>query len=256
MPSVYKSRRALPGVVLAGLLFTSFTSFTLFTAHASAENARILIGIESANSAVDIARHRLTGYLQAQGCEASIRFDTEAPGLALAFLPGGAPGDSEAILEAVNRDGQRPVPVWVTRKTAGVKDIRKLQGRDLATVAGKDPLGASLPLAALRQRGITPEPGQIYEAGDYSSALGLLLHNNTHAAVSELAFVQPFLTTNSLVVSWHGKPLKAAGWYRQDGWSQGAEACEQALARRQRVEDPQMFVIFPEWVFGFALPDN
>ncbi|PHQ27354.1 hypothetical protein CLH62_07225 [Marinobacter guineae] len=246
MYSVFESRRALPGAVLAGLL--------LATA-ASAEDARILIGIESATSVTDVARYRLTEYLQTQGCEADIRFNTRASGLALAFAPG-MPGNSSPILVAVNRDGQLPVPVWVTRKTAGVRHIRELQGRDLATVAGADPLGASLPLAALQQQGVTPEPGQLYEAGDFSSALGLLLHNNTHAAVSELGFVTPFLAGNNLVVSWQGEPVKAAGWYRRAGWNNGAKACEQALARKQRLDDPQIFVIFPEWVNGFALPDS
>lgn len=216
----------------------------------------MLIAIETANTAIEVARYRLTEYLQAQGCSADIRWDTGAPGLALAFLPGSAAADSEPILEAVNRDGQRPVPVWVTRRTAGVTDIRQLQGRDLATVAGKDTLGAALALAALSQQGITPQPEQIYQAGDYSSALGLLLHNNTHAAVSELGFVLPLLTANSLVVSWQGNPVQAAGWYRQDGWSADAEVCEQALTRSQQTEDPQMFAAFPEWVFGFALPAN
>ena len=246
MNSAFESRRALPGILLAGLLFTT---------PVSAGGARILIGVESATSVTGVARYRLTDYLRTQGCEADVRFNTEAPGLALAFLPG-VPGGAVPILEAVNRDGQLPVPVWVTRGTAGVRHIRELQGRDLATVAGKEPLGASLPLAALRQQGIIPEPGRLYEAGDYRAALGLLLHNNTHAAVSELGFVKPFLTGNNLVVSWRGEPVKAAGWFRQAGWNPAAEACEQALARRQRSDDPQMFVIFPEWVFGFALPDS
>lgn len=247
MPWVFNSRRTLAGVVLAGMLLT---------AHASAENAPILIAIESANTALAVAQYRLTSYLQTEGCHADIRFDTEVPGLALVFLPGAAAGDSEPVLEAVNRNGQRPVPVWVTRSTAGVSDIRALQGRDLATVAGTDPLGGKLALAALRERGITPRPEQLYEAGDYSSALGLLLHNNTHAAVSERGFVRPLLTRNNLVVSWQGSPVKAGGWYRQNGWSEHAEVCEQALARSQREADPQMFSAFPEWVSGFALPGS
>lgn len=244
MPWVFKSRRTFAGVVLTGMLLT---------AHASAGEAAILIAIDSANTALAVAQYRLTNYLQAEGCRADIRFDTELPGLALVFLPGAAAGDSEPVLEAVNRNGQRPVPVWVTRSTAGVRDIRELQGRELATVAGIDPLGGDLALAALRERGITPRPEQISEAGDYSSALGLLLHNNTHAAVSELGFVQPLLTGNSLVISWQGNPVKAAGWYRQDGWSEHAAVCEQALVRSQRAADPQMFAAFPEWVSGFAV---
>ncbi|NMT62126.1 type 2 periplasmic-binding domain-containing protein [Marinobacter orientalis] len=245
---VFNGLRALPGVVLAGLLFT---------AHSSAEDAPVLIGIESANGPATVARYRLTEYLQAQGCEADIRLGTKAPGLALAFLSGIAGDTATApILEAVNREGRLPVPVWVTRKTSGVRNISELKDRDLATVAGSDPLGASLPLAALRKQGIIPAPGQLYEAGDYSSALGLLLHNNTYAAVSELGFLKPFITRNSLVVSWRGEPIKAAGWYRRDGWNSKAEVCERALARPQRPDDSQMFAIFPEWVYSFALPNT
>lgn len=238
----------MPGVAMAGLLFT---------AHASAEDVRVPIGIESATGTATVSRYRLTEYLRTRGCEADIRVGTSAPDLALAFLPG-IPGDTEPapILEAVNRDGKLPVAVWVTRRTAGVRSLSELQGRDLATVAGSDPLGARLPLVALEKQGIVPEPGQLYEAGDYSSALGLLLHNNTYAAVSEFGFVEPFLTRNNLVVSWSGEPAMAAGWYRQAGWNHTVVACEQALAELQRADDRQRFAIFPEWVYGFALPDR
>lgn len=246
MYSVFRSGRVLPGVMLAGLLFA---------AHASARDVQVLLGIESVTDVTNVARYRLTKYLQAEGCEASIRFDVEAPDLALAFQLG-TPKGSAPALEAVNREGRLPVPVWITRKTAGVRHIRELQGRDLATVAGPDPLGEKLPLAALRNVVAMPAPEQLYKAGDYSSALGLLLHNNTHAAVSELGFVKPLLAGNSLVVSWQGEPVQAAGWYRRNGWSRAAEVCEQALANIQREDDPQVFAIFPEWVSGFALPDS
>lgn len=246
MFSVSDTRRALPALALACLLFT---------VQASAEDAGALIGIESATGPATVSRYRLTEYLRTRGCEAEIRVGATDPGLALVFLPGLA-GDAAPILTAVNRGGRLPVPVWVTRRTSGVRSLDGLQGRDLATVAGSDPLGANLPLAALRKQGITPEPGQLYEAGDYSSALGLLLHNNTHAAVSELEFVRPFLTANSLVVSWQGDPVKAAGWYRRAGWNQSVKACEQALAQIERADDPQMFAIFPEWVSGFARPET
>lgn len=246
MHLVSEPRRVLSGVALAGLLFTVNTS---------AEEAPVLIGIEPASGTATVSRYRLTEYLQARDCEADIRVGTAASGLALAFLPGNS-GEASPVLEAVNRDGTLPVPVWVTRQTAGVRAISELQGRDLATVAGDGALGASLPLAALREQGIVPDAGQLYEAGDHSSALGLLLHNNTYAAVSELGFVKPLLARNSLVVSWRGEPVKAAGWYRRSGWSQAAVACEKALVGLQRTDDPQMFMIFPQWVYGFALPDS
>ncbi len=248
MHLVFESWWALPGVVMVGLLFAG---------HAGAEGARVPIGIESATGTATVSRYRLTEYLRSQGCEADIRVGASAPGLALAFLPG-IPGDAEPapVLEAVNRDGKLPVAVWVTRRTAGVRNLSELQGRDLATVAGGDPMGSSLPLAALEKHGVVPAPGQLYEAGDYSSALGLLLHNNTYAAVSELGFVEPFLARNSLVVSWYGKPAMAAGWYRQAGWNHTVVACEKALAKLQRADDSQRFAIFPEWVYGFSLPDS
>jgi hypothetical protein len=246
MYSVFDSRRAMPALALAGLLFA---------AHAGAGDAQVLIGIESAGGPGTVSRYRLTEHLRTRGCEAEIRVGATDPALALGFLPGIA-GDAAPILTAVNRRGRLPVPVWVTRRTSGVRSLDGLQDRDLATVAGSDPLGASLPLAALLKHGISPAPGQLYEAGDYSSALGLLLHNNTHAAVSELEFVRPLLTANSLVVSWQGDPVNAAGWYRQAGWNQSVEACEQALAQMKRTDDPQMFAIFPEWVFGFARPET
>ncbi|WP_449284471.1 PhnD/SsuA/transferrin family substrate-binding protein [Marinobacter sp. PE14] len=238
--------RIVPGAALAGLLST---------VHASDGGARIVIGVESATSVTDVARYRLTEYLLDHGCRADLRFNTEIGDFALAFLSG-IPAGRPPILEAVNRNGQLPVPVWVTRRTAGVRHIRDLQGRDLATVADRDLLGASLPLAELKKQGFIPAAEQLYEAGDYSSALGLLLHNNTHASVSELGFVRPFLDGNNLVVSWQGKPVAAAAWYRQAAWSQAALACEQALLRLQREDDSQIFVIFPEWVFGFALPER
>ena len=122
----------------------------LFTAHASDGGAPILIGVESATSVTDVARYRLTEYLRDQGCRAELRFNTEVSGLALAFLSE-TPEGRAPILVAVNRNGQLPVPVWVTRRTAGVRHIRDLKGRDLATVAGRDPLGASLPLAELKE---------------------------------------------------------------------------------------------------------
>lgn len=246
MSSVSDFRRALPWIVLACLLVTGY---------AGAGNGQTSIGVESATRVTDVARYRLTEYLRTQGCSADIRFDVDGPGLALLFLTGSWE-ESGPALAAVNRKGQLPVPVWVTRRTAGVRHIRELQGRDLATVAGSDPVGAALPLAELRQLGVVPEPEQLYEAGDYSSALGLLLHNNTHGAVSELGFVQPFLAGNDLVVSWQGTPVRATGWYRRNGWSPVVEVCEQALTNIQREDDPQIFAIFPEWVYGFALPDS
>ncbi len=48
----------------------------------------------------------------------------------------------------------------------------------------------------------------------------------------------------------------AAGWYRGPAWRPGVLACEQALQRFTRADDRQVFVIFPEWVDGFAGPQQ
>ncbi|WP_189577247.1 PhnD/SsuA/transferrin family substrate-binding protein [Marinobacter zhanjiangensis] len=216
----------------------------------------MLIGIEPDGRVSEVARRRLEGYLNTQGCTADIRFNSNDPARALVFRVG-IPGAGESpALVAVNSAGDLPQPAWITRRSAGVRGLAELEDRDLATVAGQDPLGAELPVEALRKEGVSPDPGQLYEAGDYSSALGLLLHNNTHAAVSELGFVEPFLDKNGLVVTWSGPPLIAAAWYRHAGWREAAANCEQALVRRQREDDRQAFAAFPEWVAGFARHDS
>jgi hypothetical protein len=244
----FKLRRATPAGAAALL--------GLFGGIAHAGEPAVLIGIEPDGRVAEVAGNRLERYLNTQGCPADIRFTGHEPALALVFRVG-SPGAGESpVLVAVNPAGSLPQPAWITRRTAGVRGLAELQGRDLATVAGHDPLATGLPLAALRQAGVSPDSGQLYEAGDYSSALGLLLHNNVHAAVSELSFVEPFLDKNGLVVTWSGQPILAAGWYRHSGWTDAATACEQALVRRRRENDRQAFAAFPEWVAGFARYDS
>ncbi|MFC4259268.1 PhnD/SsuA/transferrin family substrate-binding protein [Marinobacter lacisalsi] len=243
-------RRCIAAALLAG------ASIGLFGGSAHAGEPAFLIGIEPDGRVSEVARRRLEKYLDTQGCLADIRFTTDDPALALVFRAG-IPGAGETpVLVAVNAGGRLPQPAWITRRTAGVRGLADLENRDLATVAGHDPLGSELPLAALRREGVLPDSGRFYEAGDYSSALGLLLHNNTHAAVSELGFVEPFLDKNGLVVTWSGEPVIAGGWYRRAGWNNAVAACEQALARRQRDDDRQAFAAFPEWVAGFARHDS
>ena len=202
-----------------------------------------------------VASHRLQNYLEEAECRADLLFNGEQRG-DLIFRPGKTDGD--LLLSAVNRDGEHPVPVWVTRKTAGVGSLSELQGRDVSLVAGDDPLASALALEALAAHGVSPEPGQIYEAGDFSSALGLLLHNNTHAAVSELGLVRPMLETQGMVITWQGKPVPGAGWYAPAPLpkSTNTRACLNALARMQRLDDRQIFRIFPEWVSGFTPPES
>lgn len=214
------------------------------------------ISIESATKVTAVARHRLTSFLAQAGCSADVRFGEAAQAVGLEFKLGEAGSDNEPVLVATNRNGHRPTPVWVTRRTAGVGSIAELGGRDLATVAGPDPLGSRLALAALAKVGVKPARQQLYEAGDYSSALGLLLHNNTHAAVSEAGFVEPMLEKNGLVVTWVGKPVSAGGWYRGAGWNMSALLCEDALVGLTRSGDRQIFSVFPEWVHGFGRPEG
>ncbi|WP_258075501.1 hypothetical protein [Marinobacter persicus] len=202
-----------------------------------------------------VASHRLQNYLEGAKCVANLLFNGKPRG-ELIFRAGNTEGT--LLLSAVNRDGEHPVPVWVTRKTAGVGSLSELQGRDVSMVAGDDPLAGALALEALAAEGVSPEPGQIYEAGDFSSALGLLLHNNTHAAVSELGLVRPMLETQGMVVTWQGEPVSGAGWYAPAPLpeSTNTRACLNALARIHRLDDRQIFRIFPEWVSGFRPPES
>ncbi len=59
------------------------------------------------------------------------------------------------------------------------------------------------------------------------------------------------------MVSWHGEPVNAAGWYRQAGWGRAVTACvKRHWSEHSGADDPQMFRIFPEWVYGFAVPNS
>lgn len=220
----------------------------------ASEPVRLLVQTELQATAV--ATTRLQRFLADNACSAEIVFEPGAPSQ-LSFHPDQGPG--EPLLRAVNRNGTAPVPVWVTRATAGVRKLAELKGRDVSLVAGADPVAGQQALAALAKHGVTPTRGQRYEAADYSSALGLLLHNNTHGSVSELGFVQPFLQKQGLVISWQGQPVDGAGWYAgpQEAGSRAAIAsCLTALARLRRQDDRQIFQIFPEWVHNFVAPES
>lgn len=250
-PIRWVSRVAAPGVaaLVLGLLMGAGAAL--------AQNpSRVTVTIESVSRVTDVAGYRLAGYLQKSGCNAEVEFGPPTEESALAFRLANTWEHSDPVLVAINREGALPKPVWVTRRNAGVRSIAELSGRDLSTVAGKDPLGAALPLRALRAAGVNAGGERFYEAGDYSSALGLLLHNNTHASVSERGFVTPLLEKNNLVISWAGPPVLAGGWYRGEGWNASALGCEQVLLARTRSDDPQVFTVFPEWVHGFARPDS
>ncbi|MBK1850518.1 PhnD/SsuA/transferrin family substrate-binding protein [Marinobacter sp. 1-4A] len=223
---------------------------------AAEELSPVVLAIDSVTHITDVARYRLTQQLARQGCLADIGFTSEPRAVALMFRFSAPNEQKVAVLSAINRDGDLPSAVWVTRRTAGVRSISELNDRDLATVAGKDPLASALPIAALGASGIHPAAGRIYESGDYSSALALLLHNNTHAAVSEAGFAGQFLASRDLVITWTGPTVKTIGWYRGDGWSEQALACEEALSHLSRTDDKQAFAVFPEWVHGFARTDS
>lgn len=223
---------------------------------AAGEPAPVVLTVESVTRVTDVAGYRLGQHLAEQGCQADIRFDSVRPMAALMFRFSAKGSQGTVVLSAKNRDGEWPRPVWITRRTAGVRSVADLESRDLATVAGQDPLASMLPLAALGAVGIDPKPERIYESGDFSSALGLLLHSNTHAAVSETGFAGQFLKSRDLVITWSGPPVKTVGWYRGDGWSEQALACEDALSHLSRMDDKQAFAVFPEWVHGFARTDD
>ncbi|WBU40587.1 MULTISPECIES: hypothetical protein [Marinobacter] len=223
--------------------------------------------VHSELASYTVAQKRLQAYLDRQGCEASINVELgePAPGAEfedwalrpeLVFSAQSVGG--ERVLKAVNPIGQSPVPVWVTRKTSGVRSLAELQGRDVSLVAGADPVGGTAAIQALAGQGVTPTRGQRYVAADYSSALGLLLHNNTHAAVSELGFVSGLLESQGLAVTWQGQPVEGAGWYQSalEGSASQLDLCLAALTRIQRSDDRQMFQLFPEWVSGFVPPES
>lgn len=235
-----------------------FTALLICMAVAiTAEELRpVVLTVDSVTRVTDVARYRLSQHLARQGCSADIRFNREPRVAALMFSFSAQGSQRAVVLSAKNRDGEWPRPAWITRRTAGVRSISELKARDLATVAGEDPLASTLALAALGAAGIHPEPESIYESGDFSSALGLLLHNNTHAAVSEAGFAGEFLESRDLVITWRGDPVKTVGWYRGAGWSEQARACEEALSHLSRTDDKQAFAVFPEWVHGFARTDN
>lgn len=203
-----------------------------------------------------VASHRLQAYLTEAGCRATLVFNGDRRGDLVFYTTNTDNG--EALMPAVNRDGKAPVPVWVTRKTAGVGSLSELEGRDVSRVAGDDPLAGALAMEALADQGVVPKRGQVYEAGDFSSALGLLLHNNTHAAVSELGLVRPMLDSQGLAITWQGEPVTGAGWYAPARLPQSANtrACIRALTTIERRDDRQIFRIFPEWVSGFRPPES
>lgn len=203
-----------------------------------------------------VSKNRLERFLAENGCQAELVFDQGAPSH-LSFSRG--QGVGQPLLLAVNRESTAPTPVWVTRATAGVRALAELRGRDVSVVAGSDPIGSRLALAALAEKGVEPDPGQRYETADYSSALGLLLHNNTHASVSELGFVRPFLASQGLVITWQGQPVEGAGWYAgrlHTKANTDTDRCLTALANLEREDDRQTFQIFPEWVYRFVAPQS
>ena len=211
-----------------------------------------------------VASNRLEAALEGSGCPAKLVFtqsdrSAESASAELVFRISADANESKPLLVAVNADGTAPVPVWVTRKTAGVGSLAELEGRDVSLVAGSDPVAGSLALQALAQHGVTPTRGQRYEAGDFNSALGLLLHNNTHAAASELGLVRPFLDSQGLAINWRGQPVTGAGWYatRPEAVNDGrVQPCLAALSALERSANRQIFRIFPGWVAGFTTPES
>ena len=225
-------------------------------AGAAQEYGSVRVEVMTEARSTTVASYRLQRYLEARDCEAELLFN-RAGDSDLVYRPDGS--DNWRVLDAVNAFGNYPVPVWVTRKTAGVRSLEELDDRDVSLVAGSDPVSGRLALRALASVGVTPKPGQRYEAGDFNSALGLLLHNNTHASVSELGLVTPFLESQGLAITWQGEPVRGAGWYtnaKTDSANPELQPCLKALLQLKRSDDRQIFNLFPEWVHGFATPDS
>lgn len=239
-------------VTAGGWLFVLCTS----AVSAGQFSGPVRLEVHTEARSVTVASYRLQRYLDTQNCTAELVFNQAGDGDGdLVYRQHGLA--DRLKLRAVNADGQDPVPVWVTRKTAGVRTLGELEGRDVSLIAGTDPLSGQLALKALAAEGVTPKRGQCYEAGDFSSALGLLLHNNTHAAVSELGLVTPFLESQGLAITWQGEPVSGAGWYAgTDTTDPGLQPCLKALLELKRSDDRQIFNLFPEWVYGFASPDS
>lgn len=225
-------------------------------AGAAQEYGSVRVEVMTEARSTTVASYRLQRYLEARDCEAELLFN-RAGDSDLVYRADGS--DNRRLVDAVNAVGKHPTPVWVTRKTAGVRTLRELEGRDVSLIAGGDPVSGSLALRALASVGVTPKPGQRYEAGDFNSALGLLLHNNTHASVSELGLVTPFLESQDLAITWQGEPVRGAGWYangKTDSANPELQPCLKALLQLKRSDDRQIFNLFPEWVHGFASPDS
>lgn len=225
---------------------------------AESSRVEVVVALPAPDSQQAIRRLQLA--LAEQGCEA--RTDYSDPGYAAPDSPttltfryqereGLAP---PADLIAVNRKGELPVPVWVTRRTAGVRTLAELEDRDLAVVADDDPIGARQPLAALAEAGVRWAPGQIYQTRDFGSAVSLLLHNNTHAAASEQGLVGAYLDNQGLEILWRGEPVRLGGWYRGAEAAVAVDTCLAALQKLDRDSYPQAFRAFPEWIHSFRMP--
>lgn len=240
----------------AGLLAAGVVAGIILPASGLA-NGPVMLQVFTEARSTTVASYRLAHYLKQTGCQARLVFEA-VPDADLTFRAAGSTPGSAPALQAVNRNGRNPVPVWVTRKTSGVNSLVELEGREVSLIAGNDPVGGRLALQALAEHGVKPARGQRYEAGDFSSALGLLLHNNTHAAASELGLVTPFLENQGLAITWQGQPVTGAGWYTGPDTALSARItdCLAALGALKRSDDRQIFQIFPEWVSGFAAPES
>lgn len=153
------------------------------------EDRSVVLNIDSVTRVTDVARYRLSQHLIKQGCLADIRFRSEPEAAALMFRFSAQGSHGAIVLGAKNREGNWPQPVWVTRRTSGVRSTGELENRDL-------------------------------------------------------------------VITWLGNPVKTVGWYRGEGWSEKALACEEALGDLSLEDDRQAFAVFPEWVHGFARTDE
>ena len=130
-------------VTAGGWLFVLCTS----AVSAGQFSGPVRLEVHTEARSVTVAGYRLQRYLDTQDCKAELVFNqaVEGEGQGESDLVYRQDGPADRLkLRAVNADGQDPVPVWVTRKTAGVRTLGELEGRDVSLVAGTDPLSGGL----------------------------------------------------------------------------------------------------------------
>ncbi|MFE8070372.1 PhnD/SsuA/transferrin family substrate-binding protein [Marinobacteraceae bacterium S3BR75-40.1] len=208
------------------------------------------LAIEGGPSLAPATRKALIGALAEEHCEARLVTPSEAPELTFRNVSW---HEAQPLLVALNRDDELPTPVWVTRRPLGLDRLTQLADRDLAVLRKDDPVGSHAPLQRLRAAGVAWREDQLFRAGSFSAALGLLLHNNVQAAASEASLLKPLAGRNALSVVDAGPALPVGAWFgAADNANEAVSACLKALTLLDRELQPRAFKAFPEWVRRFV----